>query len=126
MKRARKPSPLVILFFLVIFPFTFSIISVEARKNPERKSRIQKQRKQRNDNGPDHVNFPGRAIFDVFSFGAEGDGVSDDSKALLAAWKAACKIPGATVKIPSGFEFLIKPITLQGPCMPPLVLQVCS
>ncbi|XP_028085446.1 polygalacturonase At1g48100 [Camellia sinensis] len=124
MKRAKKPSPPVILFFLVIFLFTFSIISVESRKNQERKSRAHKQRKQRNDNGPDSANFPGPAIFDVFSFGAKGDGVSDDSKALLAAWKAACKIPGATVKIPSGFEFLIKPITLQGPCTPHLVLRI--
>ncbi|KAJ0014552.1 hypothetical protein Pint_20331 [Pistacia integerrima] len=44
--------------------------------------------------------------------------------ALLAAWKAACKVPGATLEIPSEFKFLIKPITLQGPCMPHLVLQI--
>lgn len=46
-------------------------------------------------------------------------------QALLAAWEAACKVAGATVEIPSEFKFLIKPITLQGPCMPQLVLQVC-
>lgn len=45
-------------------------------------------------------------------------------QALVAAWKAACKVPGATVEIPPEFKFLIKPITLQGPCMPHLVLQV--
>lgn len=45
-------------------------------------------------------------------------------QALVAAWKAACKVNGATVKIPSQFKFLINPITLQGPCMPSLVLQV--
>nr|QDK56808.1 polygalacturonase [Mangifera indica] len=63
-------------------------------------------------------------IFDILSFGAKGDGVCDDSDAFLAAWKAACKVPGATLEIPSEFKFLIKPITLQGPCMPQLVLQI--
>ena len=47
-----------------------------------------------------------------------------NNQALIAAWKAACKVNGASVQIPSGFKFLIKPITLQGPCMPDLVLQV--
>ncbi|KAI7996692.1 Polygalacturonase [Camellia lanceoleosa] len=88
MKRARKPSPPVILFFFVIFLFTFSIISVESRKNQERKSRAQKQRKQRNDNGPDRANFPGPAIFDVFSFGAKGDGIDGTLLALpkVGSW----------------------------------------
>lgn len=45
-------------------------------------------------------------------------------QALVAAWKAACKVSGATVKIPAQFRFLISPITLQGPCMPHLTLQV--
>lgn len=46
------------------------------------------------------------------------------NQALIVAWKAACKVDGASVEIPAGFKFLIKPITLQGPCMPDLVLQV--
>ncbi|OVA20758.1 Glycoside hydrolase [Macleaya cordata] len=63
-------------------------------------------------------------IFDVLSFGAKGDGIADDSKAFQDAWKAACKVAGAIVEIPSEFKFLINPITLQGPCMPHLVLQI--
>ncbi|KAA8529605.1 hypothetical protein F0562_034295 [Nyssa sinensis] len=140
MKRGNKLSLLFLLFFLVIIFITFSIISVEARKNHNKKSRAsQKQRNRNGNNAPDIANFPGPApaplphygsyptqsnIFDVLSFGAKGDGVSDDSKALLAAWKAACKVPGAIVEIPSEFKFQIKPITLQGPCMPHLVLQI--
>uniref|UniRef100_A0A803LJE0 Polygalacturonase n=1 Tax=Chenopodium quinoa TaxID=63459 RepID=A0A803LJE0_CHEQI len=62
--------------------------------------------------------------FNVLSFGAKGNGATDDTKALLEAWEAACKVEGATVEIPSGNKFLIKPITLQGPCMPQLVLQI--
>lgn len=45
-------------------------------------------------------------------------------QAFLSAWKAACAVTGATVKFPSEFKFLLKPITLQGPCMPSLFLQV--
>lgn len=96
----------------------------------------------------------GSRIFDVVSFGAIGDGVSDDSKvselfnatnatwvlqnfihhsfcepflqALEAAWDAACKVTSATIEIPSEFKFLVNPLTLQGPCMPGLVLHVCT
>lgn len=45
-------------------------------------------------------------------------------QALIEAWKAACKVYGATVEIPSGLNFLLRPVTLQGPCMPHLILQV--
>lgn len=45
-------------------------------------------------------------------------------QALVAAWECACKISGATIKVPAKFKFLIKPITLQGPCMNDLTLQV--
>ncbi|CAA3029342.1 polygalacturonase At1g48100 [Olea europaea subsp. europaea] len=64
------------------------------------------------------------ATFNILSFGAKGNGVSDDSKALLAAWKSACKVTGAVIEIPSEFKFLIKPITLRGPCMTHLVFQI--
>lgn len=46
-----------------------------------------------------------------------------DVQALEAAWEAACKVQGATLKIPE-FQFLINPLTLQGPCMPNFVFQV--
>ncbi|GMY26275.1 polygalacturonase At1g48100-like [Fagus crenata] len=136
MKRNMNLSLLLFLFFLV----TFTIISVEARNHPIKKTKPHKHLKDKSGNGDTRdSNFPGPApaplphhgsypppssIFNILSFGAKGDGVSDDSEALLAAWKAACKFPGATIEIPSEFNFLIKPITLQGPCMPPLVLQI--
>ncbi|KAG6529990.1 polygalacturonase At1g48100-like [Zingiber officinale] len=67
---------------------------------------------------------PHSKTFNVFLYGATGDGTTDDSKAFKAAWKAACLVPRATVEIPSGFTFLAKPITLEGPCMPQLILQI--
>ncbi|KAL4335077.1 hypothetical protein GQ457_07G017210 [Hibiscus cannabinus] len=132
---------LMALAFLVII--TSSITSVQGREHHRHhKHKMDKKKNHHHNNGanctipgsdfapdplPGNASYPNPTAsktFDVLSFGAKGDGVSDDSKAFLAAWKAACKIPGATVEIPSEFNFLIKPITLQGPCMPDLVLQI--
>jgi len=44
---------------------------------------------------------------------------------LIKAWEVACEVEGATVEIPAGYKFFIRPITLQGACMPGLVLKVC-
>ncbi|MFS8029206.1 putative endo-polygalacturonase [Helianthus anomalus] len=63
-------------------------------------------------------------IFNILSFGAKANGVSDDSKKLVAAWKATCKVGGGTLQIPSDHKFLIKPVTLQGPCMAHVVFQI--
>ncbi|KAI4328199.1 hypothetical protein L6164_020573 [Bauhinia variegata] len=140
MKRNRSCSLLFLLFLVVIVFVTFSIISVEARKNHHTKNTKSHKHKKDGNNGHargSHSPSPAPAplppyaspltrmtTFDVMSFGAKGAGFSDDSKALLAAWKAACKVAGATVKIPAGLKFFIMPITLQGPCMPGLTLQI--
>ncbi|XP_020520413.1 polygalacturonase At1g48100 [Amborella trichopoda] len=63
-------------------------------------------------------------ILDVLSFGAMGDGTSDDSKAFLATWAAACKVESAIFEVPSEFRFLIGPLTFRGPCEPGLVLKI--
>ncbi|XP_062109479.1 polygalacturonase At1g48100 [Humulus lupulus] len=139
MKKNKSSSLLIVLLILVLILVTFSTISVEARKHQTKKNKPHKHKKDKggrsssgnnNDSpcpspGPVPAQPPsGSNIFNVLSFGAKGDGVSDDSKALLAAWEAACKVSGATVIIPSKYKFLIKPITLQGPCMPHLILQI--
>nr|DAD30874.1 TPA_asm: hypothetical protein HUJ06_009725 [Nelumbo nucifera] len=138
MKKSKNRSLLFLLVFLIMIFIAFSTISVEARKNHRMKSRSPKNQKQRrrSDNSgnapgpapapaPYYGSYPSHStIFDILSFGAKGDGISDDSKAFQAAWKAACRVPSATVEIPSEFRFLIRPITLQGPCMPHLVLQI--
>ncbi|KAH7570321.1 hypothetical protein ACOSQ2_018704 [Xanthoceras sorbifolium] len=139
MKRNERSSLVLVVVFLLIVSVTFSIMSVEARKHHSKKSKSHKHRKDKggsDSSGPavpapaplppygSHPPQTSTTIFDVLSFGAKGDGVTDDSKSLLAAWKAACMVPGATLEIPSEFKFLIKPITLQGPCMPHLVLQI--
>ncbi|OWM70650.1 polygalacturonase At1g48100-like [Punica granatum] len=64
-------------------------------------------------------------VFNVLDFGAKGDGHSDDSKAFLAAWAAACKVEASTVLIPSGSDFLVNPVSFTGPdCKPDIVFQL--
>lgn len=120
------------IFLLLIFATT---ISVDARKHYHtKKSKIHHKHKKNNGGAPNcssspfpsHGFYPtnGSPIFNILSFGAKGDGVSDDTKALETAWEAACKVQGATLEIPSEFQFLINPITLQGPCMPNFVFQI--
>ncbi|KAH9742274.1 Pectin lyase-like superfamily protein [Citrus sinensis] len=65
------------------------------------------------------------AIFNVLSYGAKGDGRTDDTKAFEAAWAAACKIEGATMVVPSGSVFLVGPISFSGPtCQPNILFQL--
>ncbi|XWS53465.1 hypothetical protein CRYUN_Cryun10bG0003700 [Craigia yunnanensis] len=63
-------------------------------------------------------------IFDVTSFGAVGDGSSDDTAAFREAWKAACAVESATILAPSDKVFIITSTIFSGPCKPGLVFQV--
>ncbi|ERM96100.1 hypothetical protein AMTR_s04606p00004600 [Amborella trichopoda] len=52
----------------------------------------------------------------VTRFGAQADGISDDSQAFLDAWASACgSFVPATVYVPPG-NYLLFPTTFQGPC----------
>ncbi|KAK3041825.1 hypothetical protein RJ639_000341, partial [Escallonia herrerae] len=141
-KNMKSPA-LFLLFFWVTSFFTFSATSLDASSNHCKKSRAHwhhhRQRNSNENSAPCNPNIPSPApaplplngshpsrsnIFNVLSFGAKGDGLSDDSMAILAAWRAACMVAGATLEIPKEHKFLINPITLQGPCMPHLVFQI--
>ncbi|CAN1281810.1 Polygalacturonase At1g48100 [Linum perenne] len=63
-------------------------------------------------------------IFDVRSYGAVGDGLTDDTAAFRAAWKDACAVESATVLAPSGFSFMITSTIFNGPCKSGLVLKL--
>ncbi|CAE6157518.1 unnamed protein product [Arabidopsis arenosa] len=56
--------------------------------------------------------------YNVLNFDAKGDGQTDDSKAFLQAWTAACGGDGdiKTLLIPSDKTFLLQPTVFQGPC----------
>lgn len=75
---------------------TYAIISVEARKHHGKKSKPHKHLKDKSDHGnarkvpgpaptplPSDGSYPASStIFDVLSFGAKGDGISDDSQVM--------------------------------------------
>ncbi|XP_024934572.2 polygalacturonase [Ziziphus jujuba] len=57
--------------------------------------------------------------YNVISFGAKPNGVTDSTKAFLNAWSAACASPTATViQVPKG-RYLLQPLTFQGNCKSP-------
>ncbi|KAJ0960494.1 hypothetical protein J5N97_001653 [Dioscorea zingiberensis] len=59
---------------------------------------------------------PVKANYNIMSYGAKSDGQSDSSGPISSAWQAACMSTGSsTIYIPSG-TFMLKPITLNGPC----------
>ncbi|KAL7596854.1 hypothetical protein Lser_V15G28201 [Lactuca serriola] len=63
------------------------------------------------------------ATYDVTSYGAKGDGNTDDSSAFLRAWDDLCgdMSPEPTLIIPSDKTFLINPVAFSGPCKSPTV-----
>ncbi|KAG6748359.1 hypothetical protein POTOM_048278 [Populus tomentosa] len=64
-------------------------------------------------------------VFDVRSFGAIGDGLTDDTDAFKMAWDAACnQDDSAVILVPYGFEFMIQSTIFTGPCHGGLVFQV--
>ena len=63
-------------------------------------------------------------VFNVRSFGAVGDGVTDDTSAFKEAWDAACQVENGKVLAPRGHSFLVQPVIFSGPCKSGLVFQV--
>ncbi|KAK4721348.1 hypothetical protein R3W88_011581 [Solanum pinnatisectum] len=63
--------------------------------------------------------------FNVRDYGAKGDGKSDDTKAFEVAWTAACKVEASTMLVPSGYVFLLGPISFSGPyCQHNILFQL--
>ncbi|XP_042390959.1 polygalacturonase At1g48100-like [Zingiber officinale] len=63
-------------------------------------------------------------VFDVRSYGAIGDGSSNDAQAFRAAWKAACTANSSVILVPSDGVFMVTSTIFSGPCRPGLVLQI--
>lgn len=63
-------------------------------------------------------------VFDVRSYGAIGNGSSNDAQAFRAAWKAACMANSSVLLVPSDGVFMVTSTIFSGPCRPGLVLQV--
>lgn len=63
------------------------------------------------------------AIFDVKKSGAKADGSSDDSQAIMSAWKEACASPQPSQIVIPGGTYMVGPVTFQGPCKAPITIQ---
>ncbi|XP_010472056.1 PREDICTED: exopolygalacturonase-like [Camelina sativa] len=62
------------------------------------------------------IPLPGRKIFDVRSYGARGDGKTDNAMAFTKAWKEACEWNGfSRVYVPFG-TFYLGGVIFTGPC----------
>ncbi|KAK7269458.1 hypothetical protein RIF29_22184 [Crotalaria pallida] len=69
------------------------------------------------------VNAP--SVFNVKSFGAAGDGVSDDTQAFKMAWDTACQAEeSGTLLVPDGHIFMVQSTIFTGPCKSGLTFQV--
>ncbi|KAK8595135.1 hypothetical protein V6N13_016042 [Hibiscus sabdariffa] len=56
-------------------------------------------------------------LFNVLSYGASGDGITDDSSAFMKAWSDTCKATShPTLVIPQGKQFLVRQMIFAGPC----------
>nr|XP_043639826.1 polygalacturonase At1g48100-like [Erigeron canadensis] len=73
----------------------------------------------------DKQNQGGGSKFNVLDYGAKGDGKSDDIKAFQAAWSDICKAGASTMIIPSGYKFLVGPMSFSGAnCHKDIIFQL--
>ncbi|CAH8361492.1 unnamed protein product [Eruca vesicaria subsp. sativa] len=63
-------------------------------------------------------------LVNVDSFGAAGDGVSDDTQAFKSAWKQACGTPKSVLLVPQGKSYLVNATKFIGPCERKLIIQI--
>ncbi|XP_049357027.1 probable polygalacturonase At1g80170 [Solanum verrucosum] len=65
-----------------------------------------------------------KILVNVDSFGAVGDGASDDTKAFVDAWKQACSTPKSVFFVPAGRNYLVNATRFRGPCVGILRVQI--
>ncbi|KAK4721316.1 hypothetical protein R3W88_011549 [Solanum pinnatisectum] len=65
-----------------------------------------------------------KILVNIDSFGAVGDGASDDTKAFVDAWKQACSTPKSVFFVPAGRSYLVNATRFRGPCVGILRVQI--
>nr|AAC98004.1 Similar to gb/AJ002532 endo-polygalacturonase from Arabidopsis thaliana and is a member of the polygalacturonase family PF/00295 [Arabidopsis thaliana] len=66
----------------------------------------------------------GKNLVNVDTFGAAGDGVSDDTQAFVSAWSKACSTSKSVFLVPEGRRYLVNATKFNGPCEQKLIIQV--
>ncbi|XP_074307101.1 exopolygalacturonase-like [Silene latifolia] len=80
----------------------------------------------RDGDGISEIPGPGEKVFNILSFDAKADGITDNVEAFMGAFRAACDHPGkARVLIPQG-TFAVSQVVFAGPCKGtgPMVMQI--
>uniref|UniRef100_A0A7N0RER3 endo-polygalacturonase n=1 Tax=Kalanchoe fedtschenkoi TaxID=63787 RepID=A0A7N0RER3_KALFE len=65
-----------------------------------------------------------KVLVNVDSFGAAGDGVSDDTEAFANAWDQACSNAKSVLLVPPQRTYLVNATRFKGPCAGKLVVQI--
>ncbi|KAJ4827819.1 hypothetical protein Tsubulata_026156 [Turnera subulata] len=65
-----------------------------------------------------------KVLVNVDSFGAVGDGISDDTQAFVSAWEKACNTTKSVFFVPQGRRYLVNATKFKGPCADKLVIQI--
>ncbi|GMH01594.1 hypothetical protein Nepgr_003433 [Nepenthes gracilis] len=66
----------------------------------------------------------GKVLVNVDSFGAAGDGISDDTQAFISAWNQACSAPKSVFLVPQGRRYRVNATRFKGPCAKKLIVQI--
>lgn len=107
------------IFFLSLFIFV-----VQARHHSHKKHKHSHSHKPAPPYNGNYYNASG--IFDVRTFGAIGDGITDDTESFKMAWDTACQSESAgnVIIVPKGFSFIIQSTIFTGPCQGGLIFKV--
>ncbi|BAT86219.1 hypothetical protein LR48_Vigan03g275200 [Vigna angularis] len=126
-----KHSPISPLAFSSFFLTLFLLVQARHHSHTKHKhSHSHKSSKHSNPAPPtpppNENNSNSSVVLDVRTFGAIGDGKTDDTESFKMAWDTACQSESAVnaILVPQGFSFLIQSTIFTGPCQSFMVLKV--
>ncbi|KAK9751049.1 hypothetical protein RND81_02G237900 [Saponaria officinalis] len=65
-----------------------------------------------------------RCVVNVDSFGAVGDGISDDTQAFIGAWNKACSMQKSVLLVPKRRRYVVNATIFNGPCVGKLIVKI--
>ncbi|PHU30397.1 Polygalacturonase [Capsicum chinense] len=129
---SAAPLSLLVIFYMTTALFMSShVVTARYHHHGHRGHHNKKQHKHNS-----HISYPPSispepsdspvdiGFYDVRSYGAQGDGIADDTEAFKAAWDAACQVESAVIHVPVGYSFMIQSTIFTGPCQNGLVFQL--